>query len=138
MLWCIFTGDLRQHALEHNSNEVLYQHELGRCKAIFCLCSKYLSPHLTEQWMTKQSKMISVCDLRGCEQDDVEGLDHGRGKAQVPFLIQYVSQSTENFLWSQQEGQLAQYEGAPPLQQSPSQWTSKPATAQLLQLSALV
>jgi hypothetical protein len=47
---------------------------------------------------------MSVCDLRGCEQDDVEGLDHGRGKAQVALLVQYVSQSTEDFLGPQQEG----------------------------------
>ena len=80
---------------------------------------------------------MSVGDLRGCEQDDVEGLDHGRGKAQVALLVQYVSQSTEHFVGSQQEGQLAQYEGAPPLQQSPSQWTPKPAP-HLLQLSPLV
>ena len=98
---CIFTVDLKQHALKHHSNAVLCQHELGRCKTNL---SKWLSAHLTEQSVSRSSKRMSVCDLRGCEQDDVEGLDHGRGKAQVPFLIQYVSQSTEDFLGSQQEG----------------------------------
>jgi len=25
MLWCVFIGHLKQHALEHNSNAVLWQ-----------------------------------------------------------------------------------------------------------------
>ena len=43
-------------------------------------------------------------DLRGSEEDDVEGLHHGRGKAQVSLLVQNVSQGTEDLLRAQQQG----------------------------------
>ena len=65
--------------------------------------------------------------LWGCEQDDIECLYHGGGEAQVTLLIEDVSQGAEDLLGPQQQGQLAQNEGPPSLQQPTPQRPSKPA-----------
>ena len=40
---------------------------------------------------SQQVPLTKGSDLWGSEEDDVEGLHHGRGEAQVPLLVQDVS-----------------------------------------------
>lgn len=84
-----------------------------------------------QRWAHHEHRHNTKCGgcshLRGGKQDDVECLHHGRGKAQVRLPIQDVGQGTEDLLGSQQQGELAQYEGASSLQEPAPQWPSEPA-----------